>query len=177
MRKHGAAAVSVGPVDEYLGACQLHDEIAAREIVRTHSDVLKDMCPADRQILIDAAAQDRLDDVRFMAEVGFDLGGLGENGATALHVAAWHGHRETVRVLLEFHAPVNTVDSIYGTSPLTWAAHGSRHCRDADADYCAIVESLIASGANRADAINPWGIPPENTASTRVAARLRQLLS
>jgi ankyrin repeat protein len=173
MRRYGANISSVSPVDEFIGACRIQDEPLAFAILSKHPEVPKVMKPADQEILIEAAGSNRLSDVRFMARMGFDLDGLGENGATALHLASWNGHVEVVRVLLEFHAPLNIHDSTYGTSPLAWAAHGSRHCRAADDDYCAIVDMLLAAGANWADAINAWGVAPESVASEKVTALLK----
>jgi Ankyrin repeats (many copies) len=60
--------------------------------MRIHPDISKDMNAEDRH-LIDAAGQNRLD-------------------ATALHVAAWHGHPEMMWLLLGFQSPVNLTDSI-----------------------------------------------------------------
>jgi len=49
------------------------------------------MSPEACQLLVSAAATTRTADVRFLAQLGFDLGGIGVNGATALHVASWNG--------------------------------------------------------------------------------------
>jgi hypothetical protein len=54
------------------------------------------------------------------------------------------------------------------------AAHGSRNCRQADDDYLAVVETLLAAGADGETAINRWGEDPEGMASPRIAARLRR---
>ena len=61
-------------------------------------------------------------------------------------------------------------DRTYGSSPLAWAAHGSQNCRQADPDYCEIVEMLLAAGADRETSINRWNEPPESMASRAVAA-------
>ncbi len=44
-----------------------------------------------------------------------------EDGATALHYAAMHGHREVVRLLVEKGADVNCTDSRFGATPTGWA--------------------------------------------------------
>src|SRR5439155_20627525 len=106
---------------------------------------------------------------------GFDLGGMDESGATALHAAAWHGHVEMVRLLLGFHAPVNTRDRTYGSSPLAWAAHGSKNCRADDEAYCAIVTALFDSGADYESAISRAGVRPESIATAQVGALLKKV--
>jgi len=63
------------------------------------------------------------------------------DGSTALHCAAWKGHTETVKVLLDAGAPVNVhnANGHWGTTPLHAAAH---------ANQPAIVELLIQNGAD-----------------------------
>src|SRR5439155_19800032 len=87
MRAHGVDSNAVRPVDELIGACRNGDAQTAGEIFRRHPDVLTTMGPEDHELLVSAAAANRQDDVRFMAQLGFELGGISENGATALHVA------------------------------------------------------------------------------------------
>jgi hypothetical protein len=43
-----------------------------------------------------------------------------------------------------------------------------------DDDYLAVVEALLAAGADGETSINRWGEGPEGMASPRVAARLRE---
>ena len=81
-----------------------------------------------------------------------------------------------VHALLALGAPIEQRDTTYGSSALGWAAHGSQECRSADDDYLAVVEALIAAGANRGASINRWGGTPESMASKRVAARIRKHL-
>ena len=42
-------------------------------------------------------------------------------GATALHLAALHGHRELVTLLLERGADINARDTLFGATPSGWA--------------------------------------------------------
>jgi ankyrin repeat protein len=172
MRAHGADAKSVRPLDELMGACRNRDANAAREILQSHPDVLTAMGPEACEPLVSAAAANRQNDVRFMAQLGFDLGGIGENGASALHVASWNGQVEMVRLLLELEAPVNVRDATFGTSPLAWAAQGSKNS-DAQDDYCRIVEALLDAGTDFATCVNRWGVGPEQISSAPVAALLR----
>jgi ankyrin repeat protein len=172
MRAHGADMNSVQPVDELMGACRNRDVRAAGEILRQHPEVLAALSPEAYELLVTAAAANRPLDVRFMAQLGFDLGGMGENGATALHVASWNGLVEMVRLLIELKAPVNIRDATFGTSPLAWAAQGSRNS-DKEEDYCRVVEALLDAGADYASCVNRWGAGLDEIACARVASLLR----
>jgi hypothetical protein len=44
-------------------------------------------------------------------------------GATALHVAAFHAHRDVVELLLAAGAELNARDATYGGTPAGWAMH------------------------------------------------------
>jgi hypothetical protein len=44
-----------------------------------------------------------------------------ETGATALHYAAFGGHRDAVRLLVEAGADINAADDQFGATPAGWA--------------------------------------------------------
>ena len=44
-----------------------------------------------------------------------------ENGSTALHHAAFHGHRDLVRLLAEAGLSINSLDDEFGATPAGWA--------------------------------------------------------
>jgi ankyrin repeat protein len=173
LRSNGAGTGGVSDTDKLLGACMTSDTEAAKSILGSNPDLLGSLTSDDREMLIQTAGKNMLGSMRLMANLGFDLAAPGKSGATALHVSAWHGHADMVRLLLEFHAPVNVRDTIYGTSPLGWAAHGSINCRNADDDYCATVAALLNAGADSEASINPWGVRPETVCSVRVGTLLK----
>lgn len=71
-----------------------------------------------------------------------------DNG-TALHAACWVGHVGLVGQLLALGVvPVDARDPTHGSTPLGWAAFGSVHRRTPDADYVAVVDRLVAAGAD-----------------------------
>jgi len=145
--RHGADPNSVPPMDRLIGACRLGDKETAKAVLSQNRNLLDTVSAEDQEVLVLAATKNQIDTVRLMAEIGFDPGQLGESGMTLLHVASWHGNVEMVRLLLELRVPVNVRDLIFGAPPLAWAANGSLSCRDADDDYCAIIEGLLAAGA------------------------------
>ena len=171
LRAYGANLEDVRPMDELVGACRREDAKGARNIMDLHPEVLKTVLPEDYEVLVEAAAKNRLDQVILMADVGFDPGGFGESGATPLHAAAWHGRLEMTRLLLELDAPVNVRDKIFQSTPLIWAAHGSKHYGGDDDKYSAVVETLLDAGADPT-LVNRWRIGPEKLGSERVAALL-----
>jgi ankyrin repeat protein len=63
------------------------------------------------------------------------------DGSTPLHCAAWKGHVETVRALLDAGAAINahSQNGHWGTTPLHAAAHGNQR---------AVAELLISRGAD-----------------------------
>lgn len=172
LRARGATNDGLRPIDELIGACIRADAAEARAILKANPDVVARTSVEDADVLVRAAATNILDRVKLMLSCGFDPGLFGEGGLTALHAAAWHGHVEMVRLLLDAHAPVNSRDSTFGSSPLAWAAHGSKHRTTAEEDYCAIVNALVDAGADYEAAVSRSGVRPEDIANERVAVLL-----
>lgn len=139
-------ATPLTPADEFVGACRVGDEPRARELMGRD--------PALRELL------DK--------EVAF--------AGTLLHWTAWTAQTAGTRALIALGADVNRRDSQFGSSPLGWAGHGSTNCRQADDEYCAIVDLLRAAGATREASINSGGETPESMATPRVAERLTRAL-
>lgn len=109
-----------------------------------------------------ASMFNQCDVVRLLLNAGSDIASCGPRGETPLHWAAWHGHTEALNLLLERNAPVGA-DS--NSTPLSWALHGSIHAHNPNGDYVAIVERLIAAGAQ---------VPEKVGGSEAVAAALRR---
>jgi ankyrin repeat protein len=72
--------------------------------------------------LIKAAKSGNAADVRAIAQRHAELiNQRDELGATALHHAAFGGHRDVVRALVENGADINAADSEFGATPAGWA--------------------------------------------------------
>ena len=83
----------------------------------------------------------------------------GGPAGTLLHTAAWEGRADIVERLLALGA-APTRRSEPGTTPLGWAAHGSRYNDASQGDFVAVAELLVAAGnpleeAELADAEGP----------------------
>lgn len=76
----------------------------------------------DFEKLIEAAKSGNAADVRAIAQRHTELIDQKDKfGATALHHAAFGGHRDVVQALVEQGADINAADSEYGATPAGWA--------------------------------------------------------
>jgi len=84
-----------------------------------------------------------------MLRKGVDPGGK-DDDATALHFAVAHGHMDIARLLLEYGASLEALNS-YGGTVLSGTLWYMRNAAVPGVDYQVIVRELIALGA-RVDA-------------------------
>lgn len=76
----------------------------------------------DFEKLIEAAKRGDEADVRAIVQSHAELINQRDDvGATALHHAAFGGHRGVVRALVEHSAEINAADSEFGATPAGWA--------------------------------------------------------
>ena len=75
------------------------------------------------QALYFAAVAGESDVIRFLIETGVDVNATREHGMTALHEAAWGGHREVVALLLAAGARADLRDRQFDATAIGWAAH------------------------------------------------------
>src|SRR5947199_8178597 len=72
--------------------------------------------------LMAAAQLGNVEDLKFILHSHPDLvSEPDETGATALHYAAFGGHRDAVRLLVGAGADVNATDAQFGATPTGWA--------------------------------------------------------
>ncbi|MDQ6419631.1 ankyrin repeat domain-containing protein [Paenibacillus sp. LHD-117] len=132
--------------ERFLLACGGADRAAVHHIIRTHPNMVQSLQPEDQGLIADAAWDNRVEAVRLMLEVGFDVNASSQS-FTALHRAAIRGNVELVQLLLEQGASVHLLNE-YGGSPLGSCIWGSLHCEDPRGNYPAVAESLIRAGSD-----------------------------
>lgn len=128
--------------------CELNDSEKVETLLAGESRLRGAIPPAEARKLADAAQDAHLPVVRLMLRAGWPIDARGQEGATALHWAAFHGRIEMARELLRHGAPLEVRDAVYDGTPLHWALHGSLHSWERGAgDYGATVAALLAAGA------------------------------
>ena len=89
-----------------------------------------------------------------MLALGFPIGARreasDEDGATALHAAAYAGADETVALLLDHGADLGAHDTRWHSQPVEWALVGSGEAPDSapDPDWVATVALLLDAGGS-----------------------------
>jgi hypothetical protein len=125
------------------------DEAAARVFIDRDPSLLTSLTRADHSRLAHAIFDGRREAAHLMLRLGFDETAGGVDGGTALHAASWTGDVELVEAILQRgRVPVESRDPVHLSTPLGWAAFGSVHCRARGGDYSAVVERLVAAGAD-----------------------------
>jgi len=170
---HGADAARITPMHRFLGACMRGEPSGMRSFLEQHPGLMQQLPREARGLAAMAANEGRAVAVTTLLDMGWDIAWEGPWGGTPLHHAAWRGDVALVRTLLARRPPLDLRDAQFGSSPIAWGAHGSKHCRTADADYLEVVAALLDAGSAREPSFNRWGQPPEALASRRVAALLR----
>jgi ankyrin repeat protein len=142
--------LKVCPLEQrFLLACLEADTTAVHEIISKHPNIVRSLQSEERGLIADAAWDNRVDAVRLMLEVGFEVDAVSES-FTALHRAAMRGNLALVQLLLEHGASVHILNG-YGGSALRSCIWGSLHCQDPRGDYPAVIESLIKAGSELPD--------------------------
>jgi ankyrin repeat protein len=133
----------------FLNAVIAGNEPAARALLDAEPSLLSSLTRADHGQLAQAIFDGRDRAADLMLRLGFDETAPGVDGGTALHAACWVGHVRMVETLLERgRVNVEARDPTHLSTPLGWAAFGSVHRRARGADYLAVVDRLVAAGAD-----------------------------
>ena len=104
--------------------------------------------------LIIAASEGRVEATALLIDVGAPLDARGELGGSPLHHAAWNGRGGTVDVLLRRGAdPLAVAPPPTSSTPLAWAAHGSRYAGAHGDAYYGIGRRLVHEGDVRDPAL------------------------
>jgi hypothetical protein len=129
-------------------ACELGDEAAFWSLLTSHPDLAKTLSDDERSKIVAAAEDNNVHAVRLMLAAGWPVDVRGGMGGTALHFASWHGNTAMMREILKHDPPLETTDTSYGGTPLTWALHGSKNSWERHkGDYAVAVKLLLKAGA------------------------------
>lgn len=173
LRRHGAND-DVSTTDQFLGACMRADARRARQLLARQAGLVRDLAPAEKALVHEAAKRGRADALALMGELGFDLEVPGVDGEHPLHAAALMGRAEAVRVLVRRGVNLNPHDNRFDGVPLGWCVHGALHSRIPEGDYRGVAEALVAAGAEiPPGATSHWAACDE--VMTVVRPRLKEL--
>jgi hypothetical protein len=137
------------PQVRFINAVLAGDEAGARAFIDRDPSMLTSLTRADHARLAHAIFDGRRQAAHLMLRLGFDEMAGGVDGGTALHAACWIGDVELVEALLQRgRVPVESRDPVHRSTPLGWAAFGSVHRRARGGDYSAVVDRLVAAGAD-----------------------------
>lgn len=143
----GALAESIyhrlPPKRRFLAACWAAKEERARELLTAHPEFL-DSLGEDSRLVADAAWAGKVDAVKVMLKLGFNVNSRGDHRSTPLDRACVRGNLEVLEAVIPF-GPDLTVENEFGGVPLTTALWGACHWREGD--YEKVVERLIQQGA------------------------------
>jgi hypothetical protein len=96
----------------------------------------------------------RTSDAAFLLDKGVDPLAGDNTGLNGLHYAVWHGHLDTVKLLIDRKVPLE-VTNMYGGTVLGCALDGAKN--QPQVDHLAIIEALLDAGAKVEGADYPTG--------------------
>jgi ankyrin repeat protein len=132
-----------------INALLAADEGEASALLAAHPSLLSSLSAEDHGQLALAIFHERYAAAALMLRLGFDPAAPGIDGGTALHAACWVGNVAMVdQLLARGGVPLDTRDPVHHGPPIGWAAFGSVHRRAAGSDYPAVIDRLVAAGAN-----------------------------
>jgi ankyrin repeat protein len=119
-------------------ACEIEDAPLAEQLQQQGVTIE----PIDQGRLVGAASRGRTAAATMMLAAGCPAGVIDE-GATALHWAAYHGNADLVAALLQHRAPTDVRDARFNGTPRGWAEHGANEAGPRPAaDYPRVLELL-----------------------------------
>lgn len=124
--EQGATRPVAEGVDGLIAAALAADRGTVTRL-HAHVEAARQARPA---LIVWASARGKVDAVRLLAELGFDINARGRTDVpvdqpweTALHEAAGRGNVELARTLLDLGADPAIKDARFGATPLGWAHH------------------------------------------------------
>lgn len=168
-------AHGVGDTARFVATCMRGDRLAVTALTTADPGLVGRLADGEFAALVYAAEAGRFAAVALMLDLGFPVDARREDdGATALHAAAYAGSAAVVQLLTSHGADLEARDGQFDSSPLGWAVVGSgyRPATAPDPDWVATVRVLLQAGA----ATQEITLSPEEPKppSAEVAELLRQ---
>jgi len=140
LAERGAKVVELPPEQALAAAIVAGDRARVRAMLAASPRLLEQLGEKEQAELISRAAEThKLDSIRLMAELGFDVNAM--IYSTALHQAAWCGDVTMVKLLLELGADPAIQDRSHHATPLGWATYNGQ------AEVIAILKPLEDAAA------------------------------
>jgi ankyrin repeat protein len=138
------------PVERLLEAVVLGNSASARGLLEAEPSLLDQLDADDLAALVAAAEHGNISAVELALDIGFPIEARGNDGATALHAAAYAGSAPTVALLLARDADLSARDTRWHSQPLDWALVGSGEAPNSapEPDWVATVTLLLDAGAS-----------------------------
>ena len=133
----------------FIEALLAADRQAAYALLKENPSLPASLMRRDHGRLAEAIFHERFHAADLMLRLGFDPAAPGADGGTALHAACWVGNvRMVERLLAHGGVTLDARDPTHHGTPLGWAVFGSVHRRAKGGDYIAVVDRLVAAGAD-----------------------------
>jgi ankyrin repeat protein len=146
-------ARTLSPAEEFAAACNRADADRARELVASNPSLLDDPGP-----LTSAAEDGRVDSLRLLVGLGFDVNGKAgrpwPHDTAPLWWAAHAGQLDAVKLLVELGADVHAPDPNYDATPLASANYkGQRDVVEYLLQVASIGDAVKVGGLDRVRAL------------------------
>jgi len=143
LQRHGARPVVLSGVEAFQAACLRHDPVAAKALLATRPELVRDPAP-----LLAAAGFGDAEATGLLLELGADVQLLDADGISALHRAVQSGSGETVERLLNAGADPNLRERKWHGTALSWSVVlGQTHLVERLIPLSRDVRALAALGA------------------------------
>ena len=122
---HGAEIPELDAVQRFVAACMAADDEATARLLDGEPGLVARTQDAQPGLLDNAASANRLDAMRLMIALGFDLNRL--DGRPPLHQAGFHNHVDMAKLLLGGGANLGLRENEFAATPLQWAVTAGSH--------------------------------------------------
>lgn len=144
------------PEHRIIAAAWEGDQERARALAREHPGATSDAASAEPTLLCDAAKARRVEAVRTLLDLGFEVNARDCEGMSAVYWAAFLGYDEIVESLLPYRPDLETKNR-YGGTALSGCIYGAEHGWGSDGNHARCVKLLAEAGAVLPERV--WGTP------------------